>query len=361
MNAPARPSTVLAMRFSALGDVAMTVPPMADAAFAAPGRRFVMLTRPLPARTYADPSALPGNLEVRGVDLNAYKGLAGLWRLSGELWRELRPDTVVDLHDVLRSRILSLFLRMRSLGRVRVGRIDKGRAAKRVLTRDAKKELRPLPSGDSRYRAALRRAGLEAPERFAGMWPDLRQARAEARRRPGTRPRVAIAPFAAHPGKEWPVEKMTETIGLLVEAGCEILAFGAGEREGKVIAAWARQWPGEVTDMCARRAGLQAEMREMAQCDAMVSMDSANMHMASLVGLPVVSIWGATHPYAGFMGWRQPEAGAVQLDLPCRPCSVFGNRPCRLTQSPDEPRPCLAGITPRMVADRVLTTISTQP
>jgi len=60
----------------------------------------------------------------------------------------------------------------------------------------------------------------------------------------------------------------------------------------------------------------------------MVSMDSANMHFASLTHTPVVSIWGATHPFAGFMGWGQDAANAVQIPLDCRPCSIFGNRPC---------------------------------
>ena len=42
----------------------------------------------------------------------------------------------------------------------------------------------------------------------------------------------------------------------------------------------------------------------------------------------VISIWGATHPFAGFLGWGQDEKNIVQIDLYCRPCSVFGNKPC---------------------------------
>ena len=62
--------------------------------------------------------------------------------------------------------------------------------------------------------------------------------------------------------------------------------------------------------------------------DTLISMDSANMHLASLFGVPVISVWGATHPFAGFYGWAQPADNAVQIDLYCRPCSVFGNKPC---------------------------------
>ena len=77
-------------------------------------------------------------------------------------------------------------------------------------------------------------------------------------------------------------------------------------------------------------------------------MDSSNMHIASMVGIPVVSIWGATHPYAGFMGWKQNESNAIQVDLPCRPCSIFGNKPCFRNDYA-----CLQSITPKMIVEHI--------
>ena len=91
----------------------------------------------------------------------------------------------------------------------------------------------------------------------------------------------------------------------------------------------------------------------MSHLDVMLSMDSANMHLASITGTKVVSVWGATHPYAGFMGWNQDEANAVQLPLPCRPCSVYGNKPCRSNDYA-----CLQGITPEMIADKIDTVLN---
>ena len=86
----------------------------------------------------------------------------------------------------------------------------------------------------------------------------------------------------------------------------------------------------------------------MSHLDVMVSMDSANMHLASLVNTPVVSIWGATHPYAGFMGWHQEPHNAVQLDLNCRPCSIYGNKPCLRGDFA-----CMKNISPELVSQRV--------
>jgi ADP-heptose:LPS heptosyltransferase len=77
-------------------------------------------------------------------------------------------------------------------------------------------------------------------------------------------------------------------------------------------------------------------------------MDSGNMHLASLYGVPVVSIWGATHPFAGFYGFGQDHSNAVQADLYCRPCSVFGNKPCYRGDWA-----CMHMIEPRQVIDKV--------
>jgi ADP-heptose:LPS heptosyltransferase len=90
------------------------------------------------------------------------------------------------------------------------------------------------------------------------------------------------------------------------------------------------------------------ELSLLSHCDLMLTMDSAWMHLASLVGLPVVSVWGATHPFAGFMGWKQSAGNAVQVDLPCRPCSVYGNKPCMRGDYA-----CLNLITPEQIVEKI--------
>ncbi|MBO7368513.1 MAG: glycosyl transferase family 1, partial [Paludibacteraceae bacterium] len=76
------------------------------------------------------------------------------------------------------------------------------------------------------------------------------------------------------------------------------------------------------------RFSMLEELGVMKKLNVMLSMDSANMHLCSLVGTPVVSVWGPSHPYVGFYAWGQPLSNAVQLDLPCRPCSECGAEPC---------------------------------
>ena len=350
-------TTALLFRFSALGDVAMTVPALYDACRANPAVRFVMVTQGAGARLFAE---RPENLEVVAVDLRQYPGPAGMLRLWRRLRREWEPDTVLDLHDVLRTKMLRLFARLAGL---RVERIRKGRAGKRALTRASHKILVPQKSGHERYRDVFRRAGIEAPESFGGF---RFASMPEALRRPAGRRRLAVAPFAQHAGKIYPPELTEQVVAAFSSMpGWEVVLFGGGEKEMETFARWTARYDGVVTAAeLIRRAGtlaplgspMEAEMAIMSGCEAMLSMDSANMHLASLAGTRTVSIWGATHPYTGFMGWRQSEDDAVQLPMACRPCSVFGNKPCRLGSERRTPTdcPCLSQIPPRMVIDRIL-------
>ena len=160
---------------------------------------------------------------------------------------------------------------------------------------------------------------------------------------------IGIAPFAAHKGKIYPVEKMEMVIAEIIRRhpSCRLMLFGGGQNEMEVLNDWCNRYK-NCLNVSALLGSLQQEMIVMSQLDTMVSMDSANMHLASICGTRVVSIWGATHPYAGFMGWNQSTDDAVQIDLPCRPCSIYGNRPCMRGDYA-----CLNNIDPITIADRV--------
>ena len=60
----------------------------------------------------------------------------------------------------------------------------------------------------------------------------------------------------------------------------------------------------------------------------MLSMDSGNAHLAAMLGKKVITIWGVTHPYAGFAPFNQPDDYALLADrekFPFIPTSVYGN------------------------------------
>lgn len=342
---------VLATRFSALGDVAMTVPALYDACLNSPDTLVVMLTRDFMAPLFLE---RPANLEVVGVDLGKYKGPAGMYRLMGEMTRRYGVTHYVDLHDVLRTKMLRLFARMRG---IKTAKIDKGRREKRNLTRKTHKILLPLKHSITRYRDALDRVGLPTADLlFKGYFmttPPPAEIYADITAPKGDGETwVAIAPFAKHEGKIYPIELMEQVVrDLSGRKGFRVFLFGGGPYENKILSEWARKYP-STTSLAGKKHGFGAELALMHCMDAVLTMDSANMHLAALAGAPVISIWGATHPYCGFSGWRVAPDNNIQLPLPCRPCSVFGNKPC-LTGD----YRCLQSIKPQTIIDHILATL----
>ena len=347
-NNPRRLSHVLAVRFSALGDVAMTVPVLYSAARCYPDVQFTFVTRKSMASIFVDP---PGNLHITGIDLDSYKGVRGLWRLFRQLRKQTGFDAFVDLHDVLRTRVMRLFCRLASIPAVT---LNKGRKGKRALTRRHNKVLLPLVSSRARYRQAFHAIGLPVESRFDSLYGSAAtkgDPAAFAAIHPPTLPGekwIGVAPFAKHTGKIYPLAMMEEVVAnLAADPQNRLFLFGGGKYERQVLDSWATTYPRTIS-LAGIRAGFPTELALVSWLDVMVSMDSANMHLASLVATPVISIWGATHPYCGFKGWRQAEADIIQLPMTCRPCSVFGNKPCFRHDYH-----CLKGIKPQLIIDRI--------
>lgn len=340
--------SVLIARFSALGDVAMTIPVVYSACECYPDIRFTMLTRSSMTGIFINP---PANLSVVGIDTGKYSGAQGIWRLFRELRKQYRFEAFIDLHDVLRTKLLTLFCRMH---RIPVATINKGRKGKKALTRRHNKVLLPLTSTRARYRQVFHSIGLPVNNRFEGLYGENGKA-APALFAPISPPKkqgehwVGIAPFAKHAGKIYPPALMEQVVSRI--SGIErvkIFLFGGGPDEESTLNAWAERYP-DTMSLAGKRYGFNVELALVSHIDVMVTMDSANMHLASLVGTPVISIWGATHPYCGFKGWRQKEDDIIQLPMTCRPCSVFGNVACFRGDYH-----CLRGISPQSITERIL-------
>lgn len=323
----------------------MTIPVVYACACRHPEVNFTVLSREFVRPLFGQ---MPPNVHFVGADLKGkHKGVLGLEQLVDEL-RPLGIDAVADLHDVLRSKYLRM--RFRLMG-VKTACIDKGRREKKALTNPTRKKLVPLKTSFERYADVFRSLGLEVVPLFTSVFGqgkgDLQAVRPVVDVEKGTDKWVGIAPFAAHKGKVYPLPQMEQVVAALsAVAGYRIFLFGAGESERSVLEQWEQQYK----NVCslAGKLRMDGELIIMSHLDVMLSMDSANMHLASLVNTPVLSVWGATHPYAGFMGWGQPFERAIQTDLSCRPCSIYGNRPCLRGDYA-----CLTLIRPETIVERI--------
>lgn len=339
---------ILVIRFSAIGDVAMTVPVIHSLATQYPQHEIKVLSRPNMAALFAH---LPSNVSFIGADLKGtYKGFVGLNKLFNEL-KVYDFDYIADFHDVIRTK----FLRLRFfLQGKKVAHINKGRKGKKALTRSSNKIKIQQDTSFQRYANVLKQLGFPVKMDFSSIYSqgggDL-SAFSSITGSKGTDKWIGIAPFATHAGKIYPQEQMEQVIQALdTQEGVRIFLFGGGKKEVDILTSWANKYP-SVTCI-AGKLKMDAELALMSHLDVIVSMDSGNMHLASLVNTPVVSIWGATHPLAGFMGWNQSENNAVQVDLPCRPCSVYGNKPCFRKDYA-----CLKNIHPNDIIQHILSII----
>ena len=340
---------ILVIRFSSLGDVAMVVPVVYSLATQYPDVRITVLSRPFARPLFED---LAPNISFMEADLKGeYHGVRGL----NSLYRRLVAKQfthVADLHSVLRSDYLRLRFNM---GRFRVEHIEKHRRQRRHLVAKSKKKVREqLPTSFQNYLDVFSRLGfpIEKPS-FTSIFPpeggNLNMLPAVIGPKRSWEQWIGIAPFAAHQGKIYPAEKMQQVIALLTQhyPKARIFLFGRGREEEHTFPLWQQQFP-QCTNVSSHLETMHQELILMSHLDVMLSMDSANMHMASLTATPVVSVWGATHPYAGFLGWNQSTDNAIGLDLDCRPCSIYGQKPCKRGDYA-----CLNGINPDIIVDKI--------
>lgn len=338
---------LLIIRFSAMGDVAMTVPVIYSLAQQYPQLRISVLSRPY-AQAFFD--NLAPNVDFMAADLkHEYRKIRGLNKLYRRLTAK-QFTAVADFHDTLRSK----YLRMRFfMDRFKVAHIDKHRSEKRELIDHQNKVLKPIQSAFQNYADVLSELGYPIKLNFNSIFPTNNEAFSSLIPKIGNYKEnekwIGLAPFAAHTGKIYPLTQMEQTLqGLLKKyPTARIFLFGGSNQEKKVFLQWTKKYP-SCTVVPTTLYSLQEELILMSRLDVMISMDSANMHLASLVNTPVVSIWGATHPYAGFMGWNQSIENAVQTDLPCRPCSIYGEKPCRRKDYA-----CLYQIKPEQIIQQV--------
>jgi len=330
---------ILVTRFSAMGDVAMTVPVIRAVLNQNPDLTITFVSRPGFADFFKD---IP-RLNYFPADLNSeYKGFAGIIKLYSALKKNARYEAFADLHDNLRTKVLRGLFRLSGLA---YAYIDKGRKDKGLLIRFPDKTLKPLKLTTERYADVFKKIGIEVKlnhQLVKNPQPLTDEILAITGKK--TKTWIGIAPFAKHKGKIFPLDKTEEVIKSLNNKNVKLFLFGGSLLEEEICAQWQQKYD-TVTSLVGC-INMEQELTVISQLDVMMSMDSAGMHLASLKGIPVVSIWGATHHFAGFLGYGQSTDNIIADDIECRPCSIYGNKPCFRKDYA-----CLYNIKPEAIVD----------
>ncbi len=313
---------IAVMRLSAMGDVAMTVPVLRAFKAKYPNVKITVISTPFFQPLFND---LP-NVNFLPFDKKGkHKGFLGLFRLFLDL-RKINIDAFADLHNVLRSKVIrGLF----ALSGKKVAFTDKGRKEKKEVTRAVNKIFRPLPTVFERHAKAFDELGF--PINLSNpTFPDKSKFSPEILSIVGekTQKWIGIAPFAQHDSKVYPLDLMEKVIDQLAEnSDNKILLFGGGKKEIETLELLSKSHNNVIS--VAGKLKFNQEIQLISNLDVMLSMDSGNGHIAAILGIKTITIWGATHPYLGFSPFNQPEENSLVSDrnlYPKLPTSIYGNK-----------------------------------
>jgi ADP-heptose:LPS heptosyltransferase len=315
-------SHILVIRLSAMGDVAMTVPVLRAFTLQYPTVKITVVSRPFFKPFFDDIE----NITFFPIDLKErHQGFLGLLRLFSDL-RKLNIDAVADLHNVLRSKIITTLF---ALNGKKVAATDKGRIDKKALTKLAIKNISPIKSMFERHVETFENLGFQI-NLNTPMFAEKAILSEEIIKITGKKAEnwIGIAPFAQYENKVYPTDLMQQVIDDLAKnTSNKILLFGGGSEEIKQLNQLKNNH--ENVLVLAGKINLKAELAIISNLNLMLSMDSGNAHIAAMLGVKVITLWGATHPFAGFQPFHQPDDFCLTSDrkqYPFLPTSVYGNK-----------------------------------
>lgn len=305
-----------------MGDVAMTVPVLRAFVLQYPEAKVTVVSRPFFQPFF---EGIP-NVNFFSVDLKErHKGFLGLFRLFFDL-RKLNIDAVADLHNVLRSKVVRTLF---ALSGKKVAATDKGRAEKKALTRLTNKVFAPVKSMVERHAETFEKLGFQL-NLNAPTFPEKAVLSEEILKITGKKEEnwIGIAPFAQYESKVYPLDLMQQVIDDLAEnKKHKIFLFGGGTTEINKLNQLQNRHDNVI--VVAGKVAFQEEIQLISNLDVMLSMDSGNAHIAAMLGVKVITLWGATHPFAGFKPFNQPDDFCLTSDrsnYPLLPTSVYGNK-----------------------------------
>ncbi len=324
------PKHIAIMRLSAMGDVAMTVPVLRAFVEQNPDVLVTVISRKF-FKPFFD--GIPNITFFEFDDKNSHKGFLGLLRLFRDL-QKLNIDAFADLHNVLRSKIIGILF---ALSGKKTAKLDKGRAEKKALTRSENKIFKQLPTMFERHCQVFEKLGFKIDLLYQSVGTkfhkkaildleiqDLIGNNADA----SGQKLIGIAPFAQYDSKVYPIDLMQQVIDeLALNPENKILLFGGGKKEIEILNSIAANKKNVLN--CAGKISFEQELKLISNLDVMLSMDSGNAHIAAMLGVKVITLWGATHPFAGFSPFNQPQENCLTSDrklYPKLPTSVYGNK-----------------------------------
>ena len=320
------PGSILVVQTAFAGDVVLVLPLLQLLHEKFPGSMITAVTIPAAEELLANHPAV-GRVIVydkRGAD----KGPGGLIRMASRL-RAAGIDVALIPHRSIRS---ALLCRLAGIP-VRIG-FDTS-AGRFLLTQS----VRYVATDHEILRNLALAAPLGVPSpglRFPRLYPSAEDGLAvdafmlqcfgrDAVAHPP--PCIAVAPGSVWNTKRWPESKFISLVRYLLDAGWHVVLVGGGADRDLCSRLRASARDPRVADASARFSLLGSACL-IGRCAALVSNDSAPVHLAVAMSIPVVAIFGPTLPSFGFAPPGPGDRVVETAGLWCRPCSIHGGKRC---------------------------------
>ena len=339
---------LLIIRLSALGDVAMTVPVIRAFVEQYPTVKITFVSKKFLKPLFDDIH----NVSFYTADVtNTHKGVFGLHKLYKEL-KKSNITHIADLHNVLRSKILRIFFRFSA---VKIAAIDKGRAEKKALIRSENKVFKQLKTSHQRYADVFNKLGfftnISNPKPIVKPVLSATVLNISGEKK---KPWIGIAPFATFDSKTYPLHLMEHVI---IALSNQYIIFLFGGKEDASFLDSISKKNTNIISVVGKLDGFKNELNLISNLDCMISMDSGNAHFSAMQQIPTITLWGNTHPFAGFAPFNQPISNCILPDLekyPNIPCSIYGNKIC------DGYEDVMQTITPKTILEKVNSILETK-
>ena len=313
---------ILILRFSSMGDVAMTVPVLRCLIKKYPNSKITIVSKAIYKPIFREFE----NIRFFKVDFKfKYKGLRGLFSLFNDL-KNLRPTHIADLHSVLRTDVLYGLFKITFF---KIKRVDKQRRDRKKLFRSKNKIFKPLTPVQFRYSEVFNRLGFNI-DLTSHIFPDPLNIGEEIRQKiiglSNNVKWIGVAPFASYNGKIYPLDLMQKVVSFL-QRNHQIFLFGQGEYEINKLEVWSNAYKNVFSGH--NLGSFNNELEIISNLDLMISMDSANGHLAANYNVPVITLWGLTHPFGGFAPFLSTQENMLVSNrerYPKIPTSAYGKK-----------------------------------
>ncbi len=345
--------SILIVKLSAIGDVAHTIPALSALRQLFPRARIGWLVEELSAPLLQDNPDL-NDLYILRRRWRTRK-FAGLWsseiRPFAKRLRSVRWDVALDLQGLTKSSVYAWLSR----APFRVGYGDyQGREFSRLFNN---KKMKPDPATQThivqRHLHLLKALHPDAPDAAGGSIhlheserDAIRERLAEAGRE-GDEPLLCINPAGGWSSKLWPPDFYAESGAALARQNDlrPLVLWGPGEESLRdaVVEGLGKRG---VKPLAAPRTTIREMCALLSICRFYIGGDTGPSHIAGLLGVPNVSIFGASDSHRN-RPWPLHSGTAIQrTDFDCVPC---WERKCPLKG--EENLKCLRRLEPARIVE----------